>query len=158
MADLSTKFNMNANVEKDYNIGMKMEHQKELKALEFMGAANNEGNVYWLGYDHINKFSKAGCLINYKEKNFKHAYEMRYWMSDKKMFHDLPMKLVAGGKYVLSDATSMNYSLEAANKMHAQAKFSHTLNKNWSVSAHQSYDMAQEKLPYNLGFEVNYNL
>jgi len=155
------KFDANVNFEKDFYVGFAAETDtKELSGLDFAAVNTNEGNKYWAGYDHSNKFIKAGCLIRYAEKNFTHAYEARYALEDKKSFFDQPVTIGAGGKYILSKETTMGYSVELSAEPHAQAKFEHKLDKNWKVAAHQSFDCNQAagKAPYKLGFDVAYTL
>lgn len=145
--------------------GVAIEHDtKELSAAE-VGLAHKEGdNKYWGGYDHANGFAKFGCLINYKEKNFKHAYEARYALKDADgkqfMGQAVPLTVVGGGNYKLSDATTMNYMVEMGADAHAMAKFSHKVDKNWAVSGFQSYDKNAKdgRQPYVVGFDVAYTL
>jgi len=123
----------------------------------------DEGNKYWAGYNIGDQFAQAGCLINNAEKKFSHAYELRYHNDEKKAPHKLfgqTMSVAAGGKYVLSDKTTMNYSAEFGNDNHAQTKFTHKHDKNWTFAAHQSFNIAdvEKKHPYQLGFDVNYTL
>ena len=158
--DPNVKFDFNVNVEKEYNVGAKVEHQKDVKNLEGGVSRQDNGNYQWLGYDHTNKFVKAGCLVNNAEKNYKHAYELRYWLGDAaKRFYGQPCKLTAGGNYKLSSATSVNYSVELDAQAHVQAQFTHKIDSHWTIAAKQSYEQAKaDKKPYQLGFEVTYNL
>jgi hypothetical protein len=161
--DLPTiKADVNVNFEKDFNLGFAVEHDtKELQGADFAFVKTDEGNKYWGGYDHCNKFAKMGCLVKYAEKNFIHAYEARYSMEkDAPGMFGQPITVGAGGKYVLSKETTMGYSFEFAAEPHAQAKFEHKLDKNWKVAAHQSYDCkaAENKPAYKLGFDVAYTL
>jgi len=150
--------------EQDAMFGFAVETDaKELTASEVMLMKKDDGNKYWMGYNHGDKFAQAGCLINNKESKFVHAYEARYHLeaesAPQKAFGQ-PMSIVAGGKYTLSDKTTMNYSMEMGTMPSAQAKFVHKLDKNWSVASHQSFNIAdvEAKHPYQLGFDVNYTL
>lgn len=155
------KFDMCANVEKDYFIGAAIEHDtKELAGASMGVSKQDDGNCYWLGYNHGDKFVNAGCRVHNADANFTHAYEAKYYMDKdhQKKFYDQPVKLAFAGKYQLNKATGFGYSLECGAFNHAQAKWEHKVDKNWKVSAHQSYDMAQKNKPYNLGFDVAYTL
>lgn len=154
------KFDANVNVEKDYNIGFAVEHDTaDLKGCDAAVSKVDGVNKYWLGYDHSNQFAKLGCLIHYSDKSFTHAYEARYGLGAdaKKRFQDLPLTVAAGGKYALSGQTSMSYAAEFGAATHGQAKFEHKIDKNWKVSAHQSFDCNKNNL-YRTGFDVNYTL
>jgi len=136
---------------------------KALTGSEVMVMKKDEGNKFWAGFNNGDQYAQAGCLINNAEKKFTHAYELRYHMDDKKApqkFFDQPMSVAGSGKYVLSDKTTMNYSAEFGTWAHAQAKFTHKMDKNWTVAAHQSFNIAdvEKKHPYQLGFDVNYTL
>jgi len=139
---------------------------KDLTASEVMVMKKDEGNKFWAGFNNGDQFVQAGALINDAEKKFTHAYEVRFHMDEKKakqqfygMFNT-PSSFVTGGKYVLSDKTTMNYSAEFKFFAHAQAKFTHKLDSNWTVAAHQSFNSnkVDTKHPYQLGFDVNYSL
>jgi hypothetical protein len=151
--------------EQNVLVGFSAEHDtKDLKASEVMAVKKDQGNKYWLGYNHSDKFAQAGCVVANDEKKFQHAYELRWHLVDAKeapqALQGYPASIVAGGKYVLSDKTTMNYSAEFGTKPSAQAKFTHKLDKNWSVASHQSFNIAdvEAKHPYQLGFDVNYTL
>jgi len=64
---------------------------------------------------------KTGCLQFYKEKNFTHTYEANWNLKDKefKGLFGFPFVVAAGGKYVLSDKSSLTYSAEASAKFAA---------------------------------------
>jgi len=123
-------------------------------------------NKFWLGYDHGYSFTQAGLLIDDKESKFTFASEMRYHHDEKKAkqqqfgFMEHPLSFVFGCKHVFSDKTTMNCSAELKQRVHAQAKFTHKLDKNWTVAAHQSFNTNSDKSkhPYQLGFDVNYTL
>lgn len=154
------------NFEKDWFVGFVGEHDTEkADGLEVTAMKKDGDNKFWMGYNHSSEFAKAGCLINYADKNFTHAYEGRYNLDKDaaKGFQGLPVSLVAGGKYVLSKQTSMGYMVELAENAHSIAKWEHKIDKNWKVSATQSYDMNQvgkkeAPAPYQVGFDVAYTL
>ena len=70
------------------------------------------------------------------------------------------MTVTAGGTYVLSDKTTMNYGFEMAEKYHSMFKWEHKLDKNWKVAISQSFNNNEvgKSDPYKLGFDVTYQL
>lgn len=165
MGEPDCKVHMNANIEKDMNVGAQFQYKGKLTGCEFGASYNDDGNVYWMGYDHTALFAKAGCLIDYKAKSFKHAYEARWFMDENKagnkrdLFHGMPLKWVASGAYTMSDKSSMGYMFEMGKDAHLMAQFTHKLDKNWKVSARQSYDMGiKDSKAYQLGMDITYAL
>lgn len=165
MGNPEFKVHMNANIEKDMNVGALFKHAGSLKECEFGASMKDEGNIYWAGYDHSAKFAKAGCLVDYKEKKFQHAYEARWFMDQddakqpRDLFYGMPLKWVASGNYTMSDASSMGYMFEMGKDAHLMAKFTHKIDKNWTVAARQSYDMAnKDGQAYQLGMDISYAL
>lgn len=69
----------------------------------------------------------------------------------------MPLQVVAGGKYNLSDKSTMNYSLDFEKTAHAQMAFQHQIDDKWSAGIHQTYDFA-EKNPYKVGLSAEYTL
>ena len=81
---------------------------------------------------------------------------------NKKGFAGLKVEGVAGGKYVLSDKSTMSYSVEAGDHFAANGKFEHKLDKNWKVAVTQQFHASRiadgKRAPYDLGFDVAYTL
>lgn len=73
----------------------------------------------------------------------------------------MPLHLAGSGQYKLSDKTTMNYMLELMENVQASTKFVHKVDKNWAVSAKQSFEMKDahsNRKPYAFGFEATYTL
>jgi len=159
MKKKKVEFEQAFEVEKDLWVGFNAESDTEKLTSASAGVVKKDGtNKYWGLYDHAGRVD-AGCLVHNNEVNFTHAYEARYTFKDgKNALWGMPLVIGAGGKYVLSGQTTMGYSFEFAEMAHAQAKFEHKIDKNWKVTAHQSFDMNNTKQQYRLGFDVNYNL
>lgn len=165
----SITFDACLNVEKDWFVGFGAKHNTE-KPEDISGAImkRDGDNKYWGGYHHSGQFAKVGCLQHYADKNFHHAYEGRWSLKEGATgFQGLPLTIAAGGKYVLSKESTMNYMVELAENAHAIAKWEHKLNKNWKFTATQSLNMknlktgeGKEACPaaYQVGFDVNYTL
>lgn len=164
-APAEIKFDANINFEKDYYVGAAVEHNTtKVTDAAFSFVKNEDSSKYWLNYNATKSEIGTGCLINYAEKNFTHVYEAKYNHDNKatlKLFAQ-PLSLAAGGKYVLSKDSTLLYGLEFAKEISAQAKFDHKLDKHWKVSIHQSFDAHRladgKRAPYDLGFNVAYNL
>jgi len=154
------------NFEKDWFIGFAAEHDTKVASGLEMHAMKRDGdNKFFVAYDHSNEFAKMGCLIKYADKNFTHAYEARYSLKAdaQKKFQGLPVSVVGGGKYVLSEKSSMGYMVELGETAHSIAKWEHKVDKNWKVAATQSFDMnlvgkKDAAAPYQVGFDINYTL
>jgi len=67
-------------------------------------------------------------------------------------------KLVASGKCKMSDKSSMSYMVEGAEKVHCIGKYTHKIDKNWTGTVKQQYDMHNNDKPYALGFDVSYQI
>jgi hypothetical protein len=160
------KFDLNLALEGDMFIGANVEHNtSDVKELSAAFVKKDEGNKYWLNYDHQHNKAGLGCLINYADKNFTHAYEAVYETAAKngqedKLFGQ-PLTVAVGGKYVLSKETTMTYSAEFGKSQSAQAKFDYKLDKNWKASVQQRFDAGRvgtKNAPYELGFDIAYTL
>lgn len=152
-------------VDKDWHIGFAAEHNtKDMSDIEAVVVKRDGDSKYWLGYDHDNEQVKAGCLQFCADKNYTHAYEARYnTKGEANGFMGQPMKIAAGGKYVLSKASTLNYMMEFGAQHHTIMKWEHKVDKNWKVAVNQSYDLnnvGKEKAgdAYQLGMDVSYTL
>lgn len=158
------KFDANLNIEKDYFVGAALEHDTvTLKDSSVAFVKKEDSNKYWLSYNINKSVVKAGCFIHYADKNFTHVYEAKFDHSEKakKEFQDQALRLAAGGKYVLSKASSMTYGVEVGKHSNMQAKWEHKLDSNWKVTANQSFDnnrLETKQAPYDLGFDIAYTL
>lgn len=169
------KFDCGLEIEKDILVGVEAAYDMErLSNLGVLAAKKDDGNKYWAGYsrtaemknkeEKVEQTVKAGCLIKY-DKGFLHAYEARYNLDNKEGEFmgnkGVPLVLAGAGKYNLSDKTSMNYMLELMENVQASTKFVHKVDKNWAVSAKQSFEMKDAhsgRKPYAFGFEAIYTL
>lgn len=68
------------------------------------------------------------------------------------------MTLTKGNKWPVSDKTTVTSMVELGEAVHGQMKVQHKVDKNWTVAAHQSYNVAAKGDKYNLGFDVAYTL
>lgn len=155
------KFDCAFSLPQDVIVGVDVEHKNELSGLAFGAAKKDDGNKYWLGYDVCDKVAKAGALFKAKKCSLTHAYQVKQ-AEGKFMGQDIPISVAAGGKWAMSDKSTLNYMVEFGADAHAQAKFAHKVDKNWTVTAAQSFNCEhagkKERKAYHLGFDVAYTL
>ena len=167
---------INVNFEKDYYFGVLVKQDRnqgkekdtwvETVDAKVQVAGNFDGGKGWAAWTWKDNVAKAGCINFYKEKNFTHAYELKYYLGElkdnKKGIAGLNVEGVAGGKYVLSDSSTLSYSVEAGQSVAANGKFEHKLDKNWKVAVTQQFHASRiadgKRPPYDLGFDVAYTL
>lgn len=158
------KMSTNVNFEKDYHLGAAVEHDtKDLKKCDVGLMKKEDGNKYWIGYNVKSPLVRVGCAVHYADKNFTHVYEARYDHANKadKQFMSQPIRVAAGGQYVLSDASTMVYGMEMGKASNWQMKWAHKLDKNWKVSINQHFDcnrLESKQNNYDLGFDIAYTL
>jgi len=163
--DPEMKMDANINFEKDFYLGVAVEHNsKKLTESAVSFVKKDENDKFWITYDSTSSTAGAGCLIHYADKNFTHAYEAKYNHSNSaplKLFAQ-PLSVAMGGKYILSKETALTYGIEFGKVSSAQAKYDHKINKNLKVSIKQSYDCNRladgKRPPYDLGFDVSYTV
>ena len=163
--DPEMKMDANINFEKDFYLGVAVEHNsKKLTESAVSFVKKDENDKFWITYDSTSSTAGAGCLIHYADKNFTHAYEAKYNHSNSaplKLFAQ-PLSVAMVGKYILSKETALTYGIEFGKVSSAQAKYDHKINKNLKVSIKQSYDCNRladgKRPPYDLGFDVSYTV
>lgn len=152
---------INLNVQKDHNIGVSTEHDTKAFTKIFAQASTKDGdNTYWFRSDILQKTFNLGCTQQYK--SFSHSYNAEYGTdAGFKGVHGHPVVITAGGNYRLSDATGFNYNATAADTWKANVNFNHKVDAHWTVGAHQHFDGSRlntKRNPYDLGFNIEYNL
>jgi len=109
------KMSANVNFEKDFHLGAAVEHDtKDMKKCDVGFMKKEDNNKYWIGYNVKNPLVRMGCSVHYADKNFTHVYEAKYDHANKdnKQFMGQPIRLGAGGQYVLSKDSTMVYGVE----------------------------------------------
>lgn len=159
------------NIENDWSIGAQVEHLTSDVKDAKVGLKEASGHIvkkdtdgrYWLGYSHHDNFVKLGCLQKYSGKNFEHAYEARYSLKEGDTgFYGFPVHVAAGGKYTLSNQSSVSYGVELSQQFAAAAKYDHKIDEHWRLKISQLYDNNRpstgKRPQYDLGFDVTYTL
>lgn len=115
----------------------------------------------WLGWIHHQNTLRVGKQWQCGKTT--HAFEARYDNSERAIgFMALPLVLAYGRQYQASDNTSVLMSLELEDDFAFAAKVQHRLNKHWTLGVNQVFDNrrkpANKRAPYDLGFDISYNL
>merc|ERR1719454_2143508 len=103
-------------------------------------------NKNMFGYDHKAQIVKGGALV--KDGDWTHAYEARYLLKEGAKagrIAEMPIHVATGGKVAYGKAHTLNYSLELIQHVHAQMKWQHKIDSNWTTIVHQSFDTNNER-------------
>ena len=152
---------VNLNVQKDHNFGVSTEHDAKNFTKIFAQITTKDGdNTYWIRSNVLTKTINLGCIQKYAK--FSHSYNAEYGTeAGFKGFQGQPVIITAGGFYGLSDATTFNYNATAGESYKANVNFNHKIDSHWKVGAHQHFDGSRlntKRNPYDLGFNIEYNL
>lgn len=127
----------------------------------FTAMKQDGDNKVNFGYDHVAQIIKAGALM--KDGDWTHAYEARWVFKEKAKAgaFGVPLHLATGGKIAYGKAHTLNYSMELIERVHAQMKWQHKVDSNWTTTVHQSFDTNKRDSAegcYKLGFDVTYTI
>ena len=153
---------VNIELQEETNVGLYAEHDtKELKKglAQFVYTPKDSG-LFWLRANLISQDISAGCDNKLNDVT-RHSWEAAYNWGGAEGIQGTNFSLRGGVDYDLSDQTSLTAAVSAGKDINVNQTVSHKCNKNWTVSATQSYDQDLNKTKqgaYHIGFSVTYKL
>ena len=159
--DVVVKSKTNLNVQKEYNVGMSLEHDtKDFKKMLGQVVWNASGADVYARSDLKRQVASIGCAHT-RQGRINHVYELSYsWNKDFVGMKDLPVEARFGGQYKLSDQTSLNTNLRV-NKFCAVTNTVKHLEGKWSAAVNQEFttkNIGTKKPIYQVGLNVEYTL
>lgn len=153
---------VNFELSEEVNIGLHGEHDTAAltRGLAQAVYAPKAGGLFWLRSNVLTKEVSAGC-DNELKSNIQHSWEGVLSWGDAKGIMGMPFFLRGGVSYDLSDATSLDVSGSWGGDVNVSQTVSHKCDKNWTVSATQTYDQENLKRSqgaYHIGFGLTYKL
>lgn len=153
---------INAELSEEVNVGVSTQHTNgELdRGLASAVYAPKSGGLFWLRSDVLRKEVSGGC-DNELKSGIQHSWEIVGNWADRKGIYGLPLGLRGGVSYDLSDATSLDVSGSWGDDVDVAQTVSHKCDKNWTVSATQSYNkemLKKSQGAYHIGFRLAYKL